>query len=48
MEYMEYSLLLNIINKETEDKNSQNDIFGSVNSPEPPPRINLPDHLKVK
>ena len=45
MEYMEYSMLLNIINEETEEKNSE--IEKSVNLNEPL-KVNLPSHLKVK
>ena len=47
MEYMEYSLLINILNEETEEANNPNDIFTSL--PDIPPiKVNLPDHLKIK
>ncbi|CAB4159282.1 hypothetical protein UFOVP699_81 [uncultured Caudovirales phage] len=48
MEYMEYSLLLNIINKEIDEKNSENDIFNVSDISDSAPRVNLPDHLRLK
>jgi hypothetical protein len=48
LEYMEYSLLLNIVNEEIEKNNSQEDVFGGAISQDQPVRVNLPDHLKIK
>jgi hypothetical protein len=47
LEYMEYSLLINILNEETEEANNPADIFTSQAN-EPPLKVNLPDHLKFK
>ena len=47
LEYAEYSLLLNIVNAETEAKNEENDLFATPDS-SPPLKVNLPDHLKIK
>jgi hypothetical protein len=47
LEYAEYSLLLNIVNAETEAKNEENDLF-SVPESAPPVRVNLPEHLRLK
>lgn len=47
LEYMEYSLLLNIINKDIEEENeriSEMDKQKEANSA--PLRVNLPSHLK--
>jgi hypothetical protein len=48
LEYMEYSLLLNIVNEEIEAKNNQDDIFTGAAQPTAPLRVNLPDELKIK
>jgi uncharacterized protein (UPF0332 family) len=48
MDYGEYSLLLNIINEETEKQNSENDIFSDAFASMPELRVNLPDNLKIK
>jgi hypothetical protein len=47
LEYAEYSLLLNIVNAETEAKNEEADLFST---PEPTSqfRVNLPEHLRLK
>ena len=47
MEYMEYSLLLNIVNDETEKKNNPDDIFTGLTNNQPL-RVNLPDNLKLE
>lgn len=47
LEYAEYSLLLNIVNAETEAKNEENDMFATPEST-PPLRVNLPEHLRLK
>ena len=47
LEYAEYSLLLNIVNAETEAKNEENDLF-ATSEPAPPVRVNLPEHLRLK
>jgi hypothetical protein len=47
LEYMEYSLLINILNDETEEANNPSDIF-TGKAHEPPLKVNLPDHLKFK
>ena len=47
LDYNEYSLLINIINAETEDANTKDDIFSEVNI-QPSQLVNLPDHLKIK
>jgi hypothetical protein len=47
LEYAEYSLLLNIVNAETEAQNEEGDIFSDP-TPAPPLRVNLPDHLRLK
>ena len=48
MEYMEYSLLLNIVNEEIDQSNNPDDIFSGLNQDGPPLLVNLPDHLKLK
>lgn len=47
LEYMEYSLLINILNAETEEANNPADIFTEYLN-EPPLKVNLPDHLKFE
>jgi hypothetical protein len=47
MEYMEYSLLINILNEETEEANNPNDPLLNANNI-PPMKVDLPDHLKIK
>ena len=47
LDYNEYSLLINIINDETEKENNKGDLFSEVNLP-PSQLVNLPDHLKIK
>jgi hypothetical protein len=48
MEYMEYSLLLNIINEEIEKSNNPEDIFTDLSLTNQPLRVNLPEGLKLK
>jgi hypothetical protein len=48
LEYMEYSLLLNIINDEIEQKNNPDDIFADLMSNAQPLKVNLPDELRLK
>jgi len=47
LDYNEYSLLINIINDETEKENNKGDLFSEVNLPQSQ-LVNLPDHLKIK
>jgi len=47
LDYSEYSLLINIINEEIEEANSQNDIFTDIAQTQPM-KVNLPDALKIK
>jgi hypothetical protein len=47
LDYSEYSLLINIINEEIEEANSQNDIFTDITQTQPM-KVNLPDALKIK
>jgi hypothetical protein len=48
LEYMEYSLLLNIINKDIEEENERNVKINSTReSGNNPPMVNLPSHLKI-
>lgn len=47
LDYSEYSLLINIINDELDEENSQNDIFTDISNTQPP-KVNLPDSLKLK
>jgi hypothetical protein len=47
LEYAEYSLLLNIVNAETEAKNEENDLFSKPEQTTPL-RVNLPEHLRLK
>lgn len=46
MEYLEYSLLLNIINKDIEEENER--ITKSNEGEVEQTRVNLPSHLKLK
>jgi hypothetical protein len=49
LEYMEYSLLLNIVNEEIDKKNNPDDIFtGITGANNPPFKVNLPDNLRLK
>ena len=47
LEYLEYSLLINILKKEIEEKNEvvSKDTIPMASSPV---KVNLPDHLKIK
>jgi hypothetical protein len=47
LDYNEYSLLVNIINDETEKENNKGDLFSEINLPASQ-LVNLPDHLKIK
>jgi hypothetical protein len=47
LEYMEYSLLLNIVKKDIEEAN-ESIVNGSQSIPQSPVKVNLPDHLKIK
>jgi hypothetical protein len=47
LEYMEYSLLLNIINDEIEQKNNPDDVFTNLMSTNQPLKVNLPDNLRL-
>jgi hypothetical protein len=44
---MEYSLLLNIVNDEIEEKNKEIDEI-AIPEVKPQVRVNLPDHLRLK
>jgi len=48
LDYNEYSLILNIVNKEIEEENGaiSPDFVPTV--PTGPVKVNLPDHLKLK
>lgn len=49
LEYMEYSLLLNIVKSDMEEKNNNQIISTTTNTlPQSPVMVNLPDHLKLK
>jgi hypothetical protein len=48
MEYMEYSILLNIVNEEIDKKNNPNDVFSNIMNSNQPVKVNLPDDLKLK
>ena len=49
MEYMEYSLLLNIINADIEAENERiTEIENIKKDSNKPLRVNLPDHLRFK
>ncbi len=48
LEYMEYSILLNIINEEIDKKNNPDDVFTNLINTNQPLRVNLPDNLKLK
>jgi hypothetical protein len=48
LEYMEYSLLLNIVKSDIEEKNDQIISTDTNNLPKSPVMVNLPDHLKIK
>ena len=50
LEYLEYSLLLNIINEEIEEQNNKTESESkrSVSGPSVPLKVNLPSHLKLK
>lgn len=48
LEYMEYSLLLNIINKDIEEENERiTEIEKLKESTNSPLKLNLPSHLKI-
>jgi hypothetical protein len=50
LEYLEYSLLLNIINEEIEEHNNkiESESKKSGSGPSVPLKVNLPSHLKLK
>lgn len=50
LEYLEYSLLLNIINEEIEEHNNriESESKKSEKSASVPFKVNLPSHLKLK
>jgi hypothetical protein len=48
LEYMEYSILLNIVNDEIDKENNPDDIFNNLVSSNQPISVNLPDNLKLK
>jgi hypothetical protein len=48
LEYMEYSLLVNIINEETEEQNKEIDMQNQINSQGGSYQVGLPSHLKPK
>jgi hypothetical protein len=45
---MEYSLLVNIINEETEEQNKEIDMQNQINSQGGSYQVGLPSHLKPK
>jgi hypothetical protein len=48
MDYNEYSLILNIVNKDTEEANNTISTDFIPDAPKGPVKVNLPDHLKFK
>lgn len=49
MEYMEYSLLLNIINKDIDEENETMSNIDNLKTPNIDAfKVNLPSHLKLK
>lgn len=48
LEYMEYSLLFNIIKKDMEEKADTLSQETTSLVPKQPVKVNLPDHLKIK
>jgi hypothetical protein len=48
LEYLEYSLLLNIIKKEVEEKIDLLSKEAEISIPKAPVKVNLPAHLKLK
>ena len=46
LDYAEYSLLINILNEETDAANNPEDALLNIASAAP--KVNLPDHLKIK
>lgn len=48
MDYNEYSLILNIVNKDTEEANDSISTDFIPDVPTGPVKVNLPDHLKFK
>lgn len=49
LEYMEYSLLLNIVKKDVDEANETAlKETGNSSAPTSPVKVNLPDHLKLK
>ena len=48
MDYNEYSLILNIVNKDTDDVNNTMSTDFIPDTPTGPVRVYLPDHLKLK
>jgi len=47
MEYLEYSLLLNIINKDIEEENKKIREQANLNAPNSQTKVGLPSHLKT-
>jgi hypothetical protein len=48
LDYNEYSLILNIVNKDTEEANKSMSTDFIPDAPSGPVKVNLPDHLKLK
>lgn len=49
LEYLEYSMLLNIVNEDIKQENNKKAELVNSNSPvSRPPSVNLPSHLKFK
>ena len=48
LEYMEYSILLNIVNEEIDKANNPDDLFTGLLNTNQPLKVNLPDNLKLK
>jgi hypothetical protein len=48
LEYMEYSLLLNIVNDEIDKTNNPDDLFTGLMNNTQLLKVNLPDNLKLK
>ena len=48
LDYNEYSLILNIVNKDIEEANNATNVETIPDKPTLPVKVNLPDHLKLK
>jgi hypothetical protein len=48
MDYNEYSLILNIVNKDIEEANNSVSTDFIPDAPVGPVKVNLPDHLRLK